>query len=184
MLGIGRVLSGGYWLEARVRIAVVVIPEEVFTAFIIRNLWSVASLGVTRTGSVSHTTTAGFCTLGPSSPFGPAVSDTLFNEAFLRLESTSGTRVRIVARAGAVTTSCLNAARSTRVRARRPTSPTSPTLAPRCASRRSLLGGITVIVVVAVPIPSVPAVIPRALYLGALIATIFLKGAKGRLVHA
>lgn len=59
------------------------------------------------------------------------------------------------------------------MRARRPAPPTSPTLAPRCASRRSLLGGITVIVVVAVPIPSVPAVIPRALYLGALIATIF-----------
>ena len=173
MFGVGRVLSCRQGLEARLCLAVIVIPEKVFSTFIVRNLRSLRSLSVARTGTVSHATTASLGALGPSGPVGPGVGNTLLDEALLGLEGRAGAGVRVVGRVGAVSSSGLNATGSTAMRARRPATPTGPSLRPCIGCTHSLLRRITVIVIVAVPIASVTPT-PGALYL-ATVSAIFLK---------
>lgn len=139
VFGVRRVLSGWQGLEAGLCLAVIVIPEKVLSTFIVRNLRSLRSLSVARTGTVSHTSTTSLGALGPSGPVGPGVGDALLDEALLGLEGRAGARVGVVGGVGAVSSSGLDAAGTTAMRARRPATPTGPSLRPCVACAHSLL---------------------------------------------
>ena len=153
--------------------AVIVIPEKVFSTFIVRNLRSLRSLSVAGTGTVSHASTTSLGALGPSGPVRPGVGDALLDEALLGLEGGAGAGVGVVGGVGAVSSSGLDATGTTAMRARRPATPTGPSLRPCIGCTHSLLRRITVIVIITVPIASVTPT-TGALYL-ATVSAIFLK---------